>query len=80
MRLAELDVALGPGALVGEIGVFAPDNRRTGTAVCESDVEIGAITDQRCCSSTTRTPRSASTCSGWPSSECFYLRLRRARS
>ncbi len=47
VRLVELDIALGPGALFGEIGVLAPDNRRTGTAVCESDVEIGAITDQK---------------------------------
>src|SRR6478672_11433940 len=30
VRLVELDLTLGPGALLGEIGVFAPDNRRTG--------------------------------------------------
>ena len=47
VRLVELDVTLGPGALLGEIGVFAPDNRRTGTAVCETAVEIGAITDAK---------------------------------
>ncbi len=47
VRLVELGVPLGPGTLFGEIGLFAPDNRRTGTAVCESDVEIGAITDQK---------------------------------
>jgi CRP/FNR family transcriptional regulator, cyclic AMP receptor protein len=47
VKLVEIDVALGPGALVGEIGVFAPDNRRTGTAVCESDVEVGTISDQK---------------------------------
>jgi hypothetical protein len=47
VRLVELDVALGPGALLGEIGLFAPDNRRTGTAVCESDVEIGTISDEK---------------------------------
>lgn len=47
VRLVELDVILGPGTLVGEIGVFAPDNRRTGTAVCETAVEIGAITDAK---------------------------------
>lgn len=47
VRLVELDVTLGPGILIGEIGVFAPDNRRTGTAVCESDVEIGAISDEK---------------------------------
>lgn len=28
------------------MGVFAPANRRTGTAVRESDVEVGAIIDQ----------------------------------
>ena len=47
VRLVELEVVLGPGALVGEIGVFAPDNRRTATAVCETRVEIGAISDQK---------------------------------
>jgi len=47
VRLVELDAALGPGTLIGEIGVFAPDNRRTATAICESDVEIGAITDRK---------------------------------
>ncbi len=47
VRLTELDVILGPGTLVGEMGVFAPDNRRTGTAVCESDVEVGAMTDEK---------------------------------
>lgn len=47
VRLPELDITLGPGALIGEIGVFAPDNRRTGTAICESDAELGAINDQK---------------------------------
>jgi CRP/FNR family transcriptional regulator, cyclic AMP receptor protein len=47
VRLEELGVRIGPGDLIGEIGLFAPDNRRTATAVCESDVEVGAITDQK---------------------------------
>lgn len=47
VRLVELDITLGPGTLTGEIGLFAPENRRTGTAVCESAVEIGAITDAK---------------------------------
>jgi CRP/FNR family transcriptional regulator, cyclic AMP receptor protein len=47
VRITEIDVVLGPGTLVGEMGVFAPDNRRTGTAVCDSDVEVGAITDEK---------------------------------
>jgi CRP/FNR family transcriptional regulator, cyclic AMP receptor protein len=47
VRLPELDITLGPGTLIGEIGLFAPDNRRTGTAICESDAELGAINDQK---------------------------------
>jgi hypothetical protein len=29
-----------------QMGVFGPDNRRTGTAVCETEVEIGSISDK----------------------------------
>jgi CRP/FNR family cyclic AMP-dependent transcriptional regulator len=47
VRVAEIGVVLGPGSLIGEIGVFAPDGCRTGTALCETDVEIGSISDQR---------------------------------
>jgi CRP-like cAMP-binding protein len=46
IRIEEIGVVLGPGAFVGEMGVFGPDNRRTGTAVCETDVEIGSISDK----------------------------------
>jgi CRP-like cAMP-binding protein len=45
--LVEIGVALGAGDIVGEMGVFAPDSRRTGTAVCASDVEVGAISDKK---------------------------------
>jgi CRP-like cAMP-binding protein len=43
----EIGVVLGPGALVGEIGLFTPDTRRTGTAVCESDVQLGEMSDKK---------------------------------
>ncbi len=43
LRLPELDLSLGPGRLLGEIGVFSPHGRRTASAVCESDVELGFI-------------------------------------
>lgn len=43
VSLVELGVTLGPGAVLGEIGVFAPDNRRTATAVCATEVELGSI-------------------------------------
>lgn len=34
VHIQELEVDLGPGELFGEIGVFAPDRRRTQTALC----------------------------------------------
>jgi CRP/FNR family cyclic AMP-dependent transcriptional regulator len=47
VRVTEIGVVLGPGSLIGEVGVFAPDRCRTGTAVCDTDVEIGSISDER---------------------------------
>jgi CRP-like cAMP-binding protein len=47
VRVAEIGMAFGPGSLVGEIGVFAADARRTGTAFCETDVEVGSISADR---------------------------------
>jgi len=46
IRIQEFEVVLGPGAVVGEVGVFSPDSARTGTAVCETPVEIGVMSDQ----------------------------------
>jgi hypothetical protein len=43
----EIGVALGPGAVLGEIGVFSPGCCRTGTALCETDVEVGSISDTK---------------------------------
>lgn len=40
LRVAEFDLALDPGSLVGEIGLFAPENRRTATVVCETDCTL----------------------------------------
>lgn len=47
VRVAEIGVSLGPGSVVGEIGLFAPDSCRTGTALCETDVEVGSISDDK---------------------------------
>ena len=40
LRLVEHDAVMDPGSLVGEIGLFAPENRRTGTIVCETDCTL----------------------------------------
>jgi CRP/FNR family cyclic AMP-dependent transcriptional regulator len=47
VRIVELDTHLGSGAFLGEMGVFGLSHRRTGTAVCETEVEIGSISDQQ---------------------------------
>src|SRR3954452_15517615 len=44
VRLQELGTTLGPGAMLGEISLFAPGRQRTATAVCTTDVELLAIT------------------------------------
>ncbi len=40
VHLQELELDLGPGEVFGEIGIFAPDSRRTQTAICVEKSEI----------------------------------------
>ena len=44
LRLVEHQEQLAPGSLVGEIGLFAPDNRRTLTIVCSTDCTLYSLT------------------------------------
>jgi CRP/FNR family transcriptional regulator, cyclic AMP receptor protein len=44
LRLVEYDEPLGAGALVGEIGLFAPDNRRTQSLECVTDCTLYSLT------------------------------------
>ncbi len=46
LRVDEMDVVVGRGDLVGEIGVFSSDQVRTSTAHCLSDVELLSIAKQ----------------------------------
>lgn len=43
IRLVDVGVTVGPGSVLGEIGVFGPRNERMDTAICETEVELGAI-------------------------------------
>ncbi|UCE30721.1 MAG: cyclic nucleotide-binding domain-containing protein [Burkholderiales bacterium] len=43
VRLVEYDETLGPGTLVGEIGLFSPENRRTQSLVCTTDCELYSL-------------------------------------
>jgi len=40
IHLDEVDVDCGPGNVIGEIGIFTPDNRRTCTGVCATDCTL----------------------------------------
>ena len=43
LSLLDYDESIGPGSLVGEIGLFAPDNRRTRTIVCATDCTLYSL-------------------------------------
>ena len=40
VSLEEIGVKIGPEDILGEIGIFTPENSRTCTALCETDCEI----------------------------------------
>lgn len=46
LRLQEHDQTLGPGELIGEIGLFSPEKMRTQTIICETDGELYRMTDE----------------------------------
>jgi hypothetical protein len=47
IRLKDVGVTIHPGAVIGEIGIFAPSRQRMDTAICDSDVEVGTISNDR---------------------------------
>ena len=61
LSLVEHQEQLAPGSLVGEIGLFAPDNRRTLTVVAQPIARCTASRPRAWRSCTTRTPSSATT-------------------
>ncbi len=46
VRLEELDVTMGAGSLIGEIGLFTEDRKRTATVVCETACLCYTMTDE----------------------------------
>lgn len=46
LRIADTGRRLGTGELIGEIGLFSPDRKRTQTLVCETDAELYYMTDE----------------------------------
>lgn len=47
LRVVELDVLIEEGKLIGETGLFSPGRRRTATVVCETDVEIYSLAQEK---------------------------------
>jgi len=46
LRLVEHEELLAPGSLIGEIGLFSPDNRRTLTVDCVTDCTLYSLTKE----------------------------------
>lgn len=46
VRLEEIDINCGAGDVLGEIAAFTPDNRRTCTAVCDTDCELYTLSNE----------------------------------
>lgn len=47
VHLEEIDVEMRPGEIFGEIGVFAPDHRRTCSARCITDVDLFCLDSEQ---------------------------------
>jgi CRP-like cAMP-binding protein len=47
VRIEGKGVLVKPGQLVGEMGLFSQDQRRTASAVCDTDVELAAVSEDR---------------------------------
>jgi CRP-like cAMP-binding protein len=45
LEIQEIGKVVGPGTVVGEIGVFARDHRRMATVVCNTDCEFYELSD-----------------------------------
>jgi CRP/FNR family transcriptional regulator, cyclic AMP receptor protein len=46
LRMEGVDQRLGPGELIGEIGLFSPDRKRTQTITCHTDAVLYGMTDE----------------------------------
>ena len=46
LRLSEVGVLIDAGELIGEIGLFSPEKKRTQTVTCETDGELYEMTDE----------------------------------
>jgi CRP/FNR family transcriptional regulator, cyclic AMP receptor protein len=45
LEVSELGIVYRAGDVVGEIGIFAPDRKRTATVICRTDCELYALSE-----------------------------------
>jgi two-component system nitrate/nitrite response regulator NarL len=45
--LVDVAITVGPGSVLGEIGIFAPNHQRMDTAICETDVDLAVIANDK---------------------------------
>jgi hypothetical protein len=46
LRMPEIGARVGPGTLIGEIGLFSPEKKRTQSFVCETDGELYYMSEE----------------------------------
>jgi hypothetical protein len=47
VRIVGAGVLVKPGQLIGEMGLFTPGQKRTDTALCETEVELATVSEDR---------------------------------
>lgn len=47
LKLVDVDHSIGPGELLGEIGLFSPGKLRTHTVICETDCDLYQMTGEQ---------------------------------
>jgi len=47
LRLVDVGVTVGPGSVLGEIGIFAPTHQRMDTAISETAVDLGVMSNDK---------------------------------
>ena len=57
IRIPEFDAEVGPGEMVGEVGMFSPGGQRLTTAVCAEDCKLQRISRERVRELVFQTPR-----------------------
>ena len=45
--LPEIGISVSEGEIIGEMGIFSPDRERTASAICETDLDVLTLTEEK---------------------------------